>query len=145
MKYKAYDLMKAAAENPKECEGRRYKVLSYAVDSNGRKITELKINEEGEFVSNDGWQVYIKNDTILEEIPPEPEPKPVPFMEAVKAYSEGKTIRCEVVPSVTNQVYEYEPFGNGIELHGYKLATYKGSGTPVTTKEILEGKWFIEE
>lgn len=142
---KAYDLMKLAAENPQEYKGRKYRVISsYACGNMGEQTHTICIDANGEFGTNDfAGNVYVSRYTELEEI--KPEPQPVPFMDAVKAYSEGKKIRCEVVPSATNQVYEYEPDGNEIGLHGYKLATCMGMCTPVTTKEILEGKWYICE
>lgn len=145
MKLYASELMELARKEPEKYEGKRYKASGDVIlmRTGDRAKSDIIAFENGRPIVDGYATAFISADIILEEIPPEP--KPVPFMEAVKAYSEGKTIRCEVVPSTTNQVYEYEPCGNGIALHGYKLSTYKGSGTAVTTKEILEGKWFIEE
>lgn len=143
MNIRACKLMVDAMENPHEYEGKRYKVVEGSYLWFGADNRDECIIVNGRLTEKNRHSTFsVYADTVLEEI--KPEPKHVPFMEAVKAYSEGKTIRCEVVPSTTNQVYEYKPDGNKIGLHGYKLSTYKGSGTPVTTKEILEGKWFIE-
>lgn len=69
------------------------------------------------------------------------EPKPVSFMEAVKAYAEGKSIRCEC----DDRVYFYK-------AHEYSNSFYEMTSMfnghisgGLSVKEILEGKWFIEE
>jgi len=62
-----------------------------------------------------------------------PEPTPVGFMEAVKAYSEGKTIWC-------NSTY-----GIRIYTKGTSYSLHDDKGGIVTSIEILEGKWFIKE
>jgi hypothetical protein len=55
--------------------------------------------------------------------------QPIPFMEAVKAYSEGKAIRCE-----WNGGYkEYLPCG------------LKCVNTTFAANDILNGKWYIKE
>jgi hypothetical protein len=58
-----------------------------------------------------------------------PEPKPVPFMDAVKAYSEGKTIRCEW----GGDVYRYT---------GDRMIDHRADA--VCPDEILHGTWTIE-
>jgi hypothetical protein len=75
---------------------------------------------------NDQW-------TLL----PEP-PKEVPFMEAVKAYSEGKTIYCKV-SNLTFTYYEKHDY-NGC----YQLLAEESMGG-LSAKEILEGIWIIKE
>lgn len=58
--------------------------------------------------------------------------QPVSFMEAVKAYSEGKTIRCEK----NGHVLEYKPFYGMLKLK---------TGQAVTATQILEGRWYVED
>jgi hypothetical protein len=58
-----------------------------------------------------------------------PEPKPVPFLEAVKAYSKGKAIRCK-----RNGGYkEYSPCG------------LKNSAISLLTEDVFEATWYIVE
>jgi hypothetical protein len=60
--------------------------------------------------------------------------QPVTFIEAVKAYAEGKTIRCEF----GNIDYIYKP----TELSGRLVDQNK---IAIGESEILEGTWYIEE
>jgi hypothetical protein len=60
--------------------------------------------------------------------------QPVDFLTAVKAYSEGKTIRCERVNEIT---YTYK------RKDGDYFKDTSGSAPCIT--EILEGKWYVEE
>jgi hypothetical protein len=65
--------------------------------------------------------------------------QPVPFMEAVKAYSEGKTIRCECNCFTAPVVCIYT-------IRGGNGAMFEDENNHVlTTGEILHGKWYIEE
>lgn len=68
-------------------------------------------------------------------------PEKVDFMTAIQAYAEGKTIKCAIV---SDDGINYIP-GNSniINYFGTKLADILGN--PITTKEILEGKWYIED
>jgi hypothetical protein len=62
--------------------------------------------------------------------------QPVPFMEAVKAYSEGKTVECEC-EYMEKRIYEPKT---------YKTPTMKDQyGDNPSIKEMLEGKWYIKE
>jgi hypothetical protein len=68
----------------------------------------------------------------------------IPFMEAVKAYSEGKPVDCEIC----GKVWHYNP--NSIPKDsslGYHLVVTNKCGTSpsITTEEILRGKWTIAE
>ena len=59
--------------------------------------------------------------------------QPIPFMEAVKAYSEGKTIRCE--SDCGSWQYKKE-FSDEIKDTKH---------TAISTHEILEGTWYVED
>lgn len=130
---KAYELMKLAAENPAEYEGKRYKVVSgYLYDFTGHSHKEFHFNRIGQVV-DETLAIYFSNDTEIEEIP-----QPVPFMEAVKAYSEGKTVECHLGAYVT--IYSRECRHC---LKGYAMRSK--SGQTLTDEEILNGIWTIKE
>lgn len=63
--------------------------------------------------------------------------EPVSFMEAVKAYAEGKTIRCERKLDITI----YDP-NNRIHNPQWLVDNNRN---PICSHEILNGQWFIEE
>jgi hypothetical protein len=62
--------------------------------------------------------------------------QPIPFMEAVKAYSEGKTIRCEL-DGMRTQTYVW-----GTDS-GFK--NIRNNYGAVAAEEILNGKWYVED
>lgn len=77
-------------------------------------------------------KAYVNSLTELEEIPPEP--KPVPFMEAVKAYSEGKTVKC----SMGNHTYTPHV------VSGESSSAFSDEcHLAPSAQEILHGKWYI--
>ena len=124
---KAYELMKLTVENPQKYSGKKYEVTYGAYDCEGNTITELYIGTDGDFRSKrNGFRVFIGYDTEVKEIP-----KPVTFMEAVKAYAEGKTIYSE----------------DGILKHTYRFDSCMRDEckSPVSAEEILNRKWFIKE
>lgn len=130
MKLKAYDLMKAARENPEKYMDKRYKVVEgTAIDHSGSESKEIQFCKTGQ-MSTGIFVAYISSDTVLEEIKPEP----VPFMEAVKAYSDGKTMEAEW--NGTKSTYKNGTMGFGIKDE---------DGIPICASEILHGEWFIKE
>jgi hypothetical protein len=133
---KAYELMAKIAANPKEYEGRRYRVTACPAVHWGKHYQVVEVcrdfnTEDGmTLVGVDGDKttpelVAITTRTELEEIR-----QPVPFMEAAKAYDKCETVWCEW--SEFKTVYSKD---NG------KLID--DDGDPISTKEILRGKWYI--
>lgn len=127
---KAYELMKLTKENPEKYKGKKYRCTNGAIiNFMGNEHNEFCINEYGEFVDNDNIKrMYITDTTEVEEIQ-----QPVSFMEAIKAYAEGKVIIC----TLNSRANIYKPKGK----HGY-LIDHCGGG--LTAAEILEGTWYIE-
>ena len=82
----------------------------------------------------DNGEVIFINSKLVKLIPPTP--KPVPFLEAVKAYSEGKTAKCRV--GLEKNTYTYQPAGNN------DLAMRDESGMGISPYEILNGIWMVE-
>jgi len=70
-------------------------------------------------------EMHIKNYTKIYP------PRPVPFLEAVKAYSEGKTVKCEY----SSVIHRYKQEGNGF---------VDENGEAITSYEILNGTWTAE-
>ncbi|HUV85002.1 MAG TPA: hypothetical protein VMV86_04785 [Methanosarcinales archaeon] len=66
--------------------------------------------------------------------------QPISFMEAVKAYEKGKTIRCELEGKSYKYIFQAKSYKN-------KSPFFRGDadGYYMTTAEILDGKWYIEE
>jgi hypothetical protein len=60
--------------------------------------------------------------------------QPVSFMEAVKAYSEGKTIRCKLQGGHIT----YEP-----KTPRYELMDILGHA--ITIEEVMSNQWYVEE
>jgi hypothetical protein len=123
---KAYELMALAAKEPEKYGGKKYKAMNLCViDPSGRSHSGFTFNEEGFAVllDSDNW-AFVNSHAEVEEIP-----HPVPFMEAVKAYAEGKTIRCE-----KNGGYkEFSPCG------------LKRSNMTFSANDILDNAWYIKE
>lgn len=126
----ASELMELARKEPQKYEGKRYKVVDGAYDCDGHAVTELYVGTDGDFRNKlDGYRVFVGYDTELEEIP-----QPVSFKEAVKAYSEGKTVECRQDNVAT--IYS--------KGHPNKLMK-DDDGDPLCPNEILHGEWFIKE
>jgi hypothetical protein len=143
-----YELMALAAKEPGKYEGKRYKVTACRADHWGKPYGIVEVCRDFNAVNSmtlvgvDGDKrtaelVSITTRTELEEIP-----QPVPFLDAVKAYAEGKTVEC----TVGNSKYVYSPNGfNHDESLGYFFKPDKYPDMPISTKEILEGIWKIKE
>jgi hypothetical protein len=127
-KYKTWELLKMAEENKN-------------LGGNVREREPQYINKDGVIVAF-GRNGYGKG--LFEEngFPASSElvnteweliQQPVEFMEAVKAYSEGKTIRCEI--GEETRIYDYKV--------GYGMTNIRNYA--ITVGEILNGKWFISE
>ena len=142
---RAYKLMKLATENPEKYIGKRYKVI----DGNAKSfdVKQYRYVEFGEDYCEPGITlvgvenekatnhvVSIDTRTDLKEV--KSEPKPVTFMEAIKAYWDGKTIHHKY--NVGSGVSEYIPQEDGGRL-------IDESGIAITASEIMEGDWFIKE
>jgi hypothetical protein len=71
---------------------------------------------------------------------------PVSFMEAVKAYSEGKTIRCEFIgyngkkyTAIYDDKKENSKYNRLVDNNSDVVSD------PVCCEEILNGTWYVEE
>jgi hypothetical protein len=87
----------------------------------------------GKIQSLDGAEwLSVFGDTVLKEIP-----QPVPFMDAVKTFSENKYQgkKCRLV-------CEYEGDRN---VYGGTIFTTLPNNEPVTFDEIVYGTWRVEE
>lgn len=129
---KACELMTETLKNPEKYEGKKYKVKFGACITYGGKDLEEVIATGGYLVGGAASRVYVSETTELEEI--KPGPKPVPFMEAVKAYRAGETIRCE-----RESKFDMTTYCSGGDL------TDREHHRPINPDEILNGTWYIEE
>jgi hypothetical protein len=128
---KAYELMKLAKENQAKYQGKKYKVTNgIAIDSRGKEYKEVIISTHGELTASI-FKMYVTDITEVEEIQ-----QPIPFLEAVQAYREGKTIISET-DGIGTEIYKMK------RSDSQPIESIDGAG--ITVCEILEGKWFIEE
>jgi hypothetical protein len=101
---------------------------------------EMRADHQGYILTHfsgklEGFEGNVQIDTEWELIQ-----QPIPFMEAVKAYSEGKTIRCELKGEIT----VYRPSFKSLKQR--LMFELKGGHTrTVDADEILNGTWYIEE
>jgi hypothetical protein len=130
---KAYDLLAKASCNLRDYKGKKYKVTKGAViDKLGKEYSCFTLSPEGEICIDEFSRGYISGQTEIDEIQ-----QPIPFMEAVKAYSEGKTIRVELGEG-KNKTNTYKD--------GYSGGFFKDrNGYAPLNIEILEGRWYVEE
>lgn len=131
--YKTWEVIKMLTENPElkfvvDC-GIKYKMsvnegyFQFEVfNNNGTRINPIKY-------AGGGFNGNIETDTEWELVQ-----EPIPFIEAIKSYSKGKTIKCELPWMIT--IYKNQG------LHNSPL--YDNNGRALSFIEILEGKWYIE-
>lgn len=106
-----------------------------AIAPEGHKYNCVVVLDEGNKVlinSKNGTKIDFLNDFIINTkfIPIQ---KSVSFMEAVKAFSEGKVIECEL---------DDERIIYGDE---YKNQLMDSNNLAIGPDEILNGKWYIKE
>jgi hypothetical protein len=130
MRINACDMMLESRKNSDKFRSKKYKVVSGAVITFTNKSVKTVKVANGELFSDEAKSLilYISNNTELEEVE-----TAVPFLEAVKAYSKGKTIRCEIGEEA--RVYDYKV--------GYGMTNIDHYA--ITVGEILNGKWYVEE
>jgi hypothetical protein len=129
MKYKTWEVVKMLTENPK---------LKFRHDICAGGTKFLTIKGQTRLVCEkdmDCLNAEIFTDTEWELI--KPEPVLVPFMEAVKAYSEGKTIGCKD----GKHNWEYEPSEFSPK---FSVLNDTKDGV-ISAHEILNGQWYIIE
>ena len=133
---KAFDLMKAAYENPEKYEGKKYKVVrGSSLGDSDENIYEC-IVRDGRICKHNAHSILpIFADTQLKEI--EPEPKPVSFMEAVNS---GKRFKPE---SWHPGLSRYKDDDNEYRDLYDNLMMFEGR--QMLNKEIINGLWLIEE
>lgn len=128
-KYKTWEMVKAITENPRL----KFKGYLYIDNIKTNRPVYVTVNGdngivdqlENEFRIDEEWELVQQS---------------VPFMEAVKAYAEGKTIECEIEDR--KHVYKPNAHTQLARDYGYEL---KGAviGLGVSTTEILKGTWYI--
>lgn len=134
--YKTWEALKMLEENRKA----KFELVvkDSSVDLENTILT-LGAKEYINFIENGtgkriGGNVSIDDEwTLIQE--------PVPFMEAIKAYDKGKTIKCVFGSYHGLSIYKPQfAFGD------YKFSDLRDENEgPITQTEILEGKWYIEE
>jgi hypothetical protein len=120
----ACKLMVDAMENPKQYEGKRYKVVSFAViDRDGHEHSELKVNNCGTFedVKGEFLRLYVSDITELEEIA-----QTVSFEEAFTQWNRIKLECWDEYVTVEEAT---------------RILAQKSAGT---IHEMVKGKWHIE-
>lgn len=101
------------------------------------KFSGLRI----EYKANDGWRetvkgigYFLRTKFILVK-----KDKEVTFMDAIKAYEEGKIIYCDLDNKNHCNTYLNDGFKN---IGGFDVKNTQD--VPIGTREILKGKWFIK-
>lgn len=121
--YKTWEVIKMLTENSKL----KFKRVT---DNPNNKLDLYSISKgNGNAIS---WMSMAQIDICVED-EWEISEKLVDFIDTVKSFKSGKTIRCDF----NGWSYTYKPDGNAKEL-------IDGNNQPVSTDEILNGKWYIE-
>jgi hypothetical protein len=130
-KYKTWEAIKMLVENPKL-------KFKNTVEING--INLIGVNGLVICWFTDDGAPISRFTPKLNELDWELIQEPVDFLTAVKAYSEGKTIRCEYNGEVT----KYENGKNC--MYRLMVINHKNASTrTVEANEILYGTWYVEE
>lgn len=120
---KAFTLMDLALQNPKQYEGKKYKVIDGKIyNTAGELVDNFKISNGGVLIDENGWRAYISSCTEVEEIQ-----QPVSFM---KAMNSGKRIKPTVLRDKS--------------LHTEYLTVYQWLNYQVLSLEQINGGWLIE-
>ena len=127
-KYKTWEVIKMLTENPKLKFEARNDIGTILKNEN----RGVRFYENGENVQRYGVMIY-EEWTLVQES--------VSFMEAIKAYHEGKPVRCELEGEINFKDRFKRSVGEN--SGGYDVENI--FGVAIGTREILEGKWFIEE
>jgi hypothetical protein len=148
MKYKTSEAIAMLEKNPRAkltttLGGNKYELL---VDGKNNNYFVFNVyTKNGEKISSSigggGFNYNIPTDLKWELIQ-----QPVDFLTAVKAYSEGKTIRCEIgnnEPSFYSREVAISVL-TGKKIYGSTCLIDNHGGT-ITTEEILEGTWYVED
>ncbi len=103
------------------------------------KIIESNVQSKKQLVwNNRANSSIVVTDSISRAIFT-PIQQPVSFMEALNAYVNGKTIKCEYVEFNGNKATTVYKYGDIDEC----MEDYSGCG--ISPREVISGKWFIEE
>lgn len=128
----AYELMKLAAENPEAYKDKKYKVAKgNCMNGHGNKPMAVCVSPNGVLTDEFDYEIFTTSETILEEI--KPEPKPVPFMEAVKAFADGN---AKAIYSIV--------YGRCRHIYADGQLLRDENGSAISLTEILYGQWFVE-
>lgn len=123
---KTWEMIKELTENPK---------LRFVRTSDSRtfKTSSMKINDAeiidyyvSGLAKSGSECIALKDDWELVR-------EPVDFMTAVIAHEMGRTIKCDS-----------EGIGTRIYRPGFNNVLVDNSKAPITTHEIINGKWYIE-
>lgn len=123
---KTWEMIKELTENPN-------KKFTYDSATKGSYVTVVDDVVVWKGAGQGGQTVAIClgcGDAEWEEVK-----EPVSFMEAIKSLDEGKTVYCEV----DNRKFTYK------QPRTYITEIRSEEAGCISIKEILEGKWYIEE
>jgi hypothetical protein len=129
----ACKLMSEAHDDPQKYEGKKYKATADLCTRTAVNPDFMEVWVSGGILLVDDCKTaFISSHTIPSEVP-----QPVPFMEAVKTFSENKSQgkKCRLV-------CEYE---GGVNVYGGTSFTTVPDNEPVTFAEIVYGTWRVEE
>lgn len=128
--YKTWEIWQHA----EQLEGKRFKLLSYYDEEFGKGdiAVVVKYCKFYGLGAEKFDRIRLIDLTGFEEW--ELVQEPISFIEAIKAYSKGKTIKCKLPWMIT--IYKNQG------LHNSPL--YDNNGRALSFIEILEGKWHIE-